>query len=282
MGKKKAEEVNTGANGSYIPALDAANAKYDINTTAESVHRRDLLIRIVAIVLAVLLLLMGMGYACTTVINNAGRFTVSMVPNLYGVQLSDTEEFLEPTLTLYATPLEGMDNITKEWILNRDGRVDEDPVYESFDELASYYGSHNGKNYLAYTFGVRNPVIEESDEPVIIDYCATVQIVTSYLDADEAVRVMVIKNGEETVYAKAKKGTENTKEAFACDKVFESDTIVMQEEFKGMKPGQIDQYTVVVWLEGEDPECVNDIMGGELKLKMDFEVIGSTADSEQS
>jgi len=37
--------------------------------------------------------------------------------------------------------------------------------------------------------------------------------------------------------------------------------------------GEVDKYTVVIWLEGEDPECVNDILGGELKMSMNFHVL---------
>ncbi len=29
---------------------------------------------------------------------------------------------------------------------------------------------------------------------------------------------------------------------------------------------EMDKYTVVIWLEGEDPECVNDILGGTIEL----------------
>jgi hypothetical protein len=41
--------------------------------------------------------------------------------------------------------------------------------------------------------------------------------------------------------------------------------------------GEVDRYTVVIWLEGEDPECVNEIMGGEAKFSMAFEVIGGSS-----
>ena len=42
------------------------------------------------------------------------------------------------------------------------------------------------------------------------------------------------------------------------------------KERKEMKPGDIDRYTVVIYLEGEDPECVDAIIGGEIKLNMEF------------
>ena len=41
-----------------------------------------------------------------------------------------------------------------------------------------------------------------------------------------------------------------------------------KEDFK---PGDTDKYTVVIWFEGEDSQCVNDIMGGHMRLSMLFE-----------
>ena len=37
-----------------------------------------------------------------------------------------------------------------------------------------------------------------------------------------------------------------------------------------MKAGDLDKITVVVWIEGDDPECVNNILGGEMKMHMDI------------
>ena len=78
---------------------------------------------------------------------------------------------------------------------------------------------------------------------------------------------MLIKNGEETVYAKAKKGsTEPEPDTTA----FLSDTHVLSNTIEGFKPGDVDKYTVVIWLEGNDPECVDDIRGGVVKMSMNF------------
>ena len=37
-----------------------------------------------------------------------------------------------------------------------------------------------------------------------------------------------------------------------------------------MVPGKVDKVTVVIWLEGDDPECVNAILGGEMKMHMNI------------
>ena len=41
----------------------------------------------------------------------------------------------------------------------------------------------------------------------------------------------------------------------------------MRENFK---PGEKDRFTIVVWLEGDDPDCIDDIIGGELKMEMNI------------
>lgn len=42
----------------------------------------------------------------------------------------------------------------------------------------------------------------------------------------------------------------------------------MQQDRNDIKPGEIDRYSIVVWLEGNDPECIDDIIGGEMKMAM--------------
>ena len=35
-------------------------------------------------------------------------------------------------------------------------------------------------------------------------------------------------------------------------------------------PGDIDKYTVVMWLEGTDIDCTDNLLGGEIKVHMEF------------
>ena len=264
--------ASQGDKGPYIPALSMADQskKYDVNTTAEKVRKRDWLIRIIALILLILLLIIGIGYCSISILNKAGRFTVSLVPNEYGIQLAETEDFDKPTLHLSAAPVEDMNNITKEWILNKNGELGNDPKYESFTALDKVWGEHNGTNYLAYTFGVRNASADPED---VVSYRSTLNLEYEYKGADEAVRIMVFRNGEPTIYAKPRT-SDGKLESFAADKNFLEDDIVFEDVRSDFQVGETDRYTVVIWLEGEDPECVNAIMGGEAKFSMAFEVIG--------
>ena len=270
--------ASQGDKGPYIPALtmEGQSKKYDVNTTAEKVRKRDWMIRIIALILLILLLIIGIGYCSVSILNKAGRFTVSLIPNEYGIQLSDSEDFASPTLNLSGDPVEEMNNITKEWLLNHDGELADDPVYDNYAAIDKVWGSHNGKNYLAYTFGVRNASADPDD---VVSYRAALTLDSEYKGADEAVRVMVFRNGEETVYAKPR--TDNGElESFAADENFLEDDVVFEDVRSGFQVGETDRYTVVIWLEGEDPECVNEIMGGEAKFSMSFEVIGGSSDKD--
>ena len=74
-------------------------------------------------------------------------------------------------------------------------------------------------------------------------------------------------NGESTVYAKR---TPDTNDPEPGTTPFVSDSLVMSALREDFKPGDVDKYTVVIWLEGNDPECINDIIGGELKMQMNI------------
>lgn len=46
-------------------------------------------------------------------------------------------------------------------------------------------------------------------------------------------------------------------------------TLVLESRLN-FNPGDIDRYTIVVWLEGDDPECVDGLIGGEIKMHMNL------------
>ena len=62
-------------------------------------------------------------------------------------------------------------------------------------------GSHNGKNYIAYTFYAEN---QGQDT---INYWTAIEIDDVIKNVDEAIRVMVFKNGNKVIYAKNSRRT---------------------------------------------------------------------------
>ena len=120
-------------------------------------------------------------------------------------------------------------------------------------------GSHNGKNYIAYTFYAENMGQDT------INYWTTIKIDDVVKNVDEAIRVMVFKNGNKVIYAKNNKETEQPEPNTVA---FKDDDTVMLELSENFKVGDIDKWTVVVWVEGDDPECKDDLIGGEIKMHM--------------
>jgi hypothetical protein len=51
---------------------------------------------------------------------------------------------------------------------------------------------------------------------------------------------------------------------------FYSDDRPVLEERKRFAPTEVDKFTIVVWIEGDDPDCVNALIGGEVKMHMEI------------
>ena len=83
--------------------------------------------------------------------------------------------------------------------------------------------------------------------------------------ADKAVRVAVWHNGERTVYAQP--SADGVTPEPGCENFF-SDQIAYVFYQDDFKVGYVDKFTVAVWLEGDDPECVDAIVGGAVEFTM--------------
>ena len=115
-----------------------------VKTEAKDLYRRKLLTRISLLIVAFLLLFLSLLYGVLYIINTKGNFTISLDPNLKAnksIYISPTSDFKETPMYLKSNALEYMDNISGSWL----------PA-----DLDSVEGEHNGSNYLAYTFFVKN------------------------------------------------------------------------------------------------------------------------------
>ncbi|MDD5980088.1 MAG: hypothetical protein PUC23_03140 [bacterium] len=197
-------------------------------------------------ILLFLLIFLIILYFILEVTYNGGRFTISLDKNTtlkQNLVLYEDIRYKEPQVKLSAGKIDFLDNISVDWIpSNIDNEKD---------------GSHNGNNYIAYTYYVEN-VGED-----VVDYWTELYIDDVIKNVDEALRVMVYENGEKTIYAKINNITglpeENTIPFYSKDKAF-----VRQRRL--FNPNEVDKYTIVIWLEGDDPDCLDDILGGEIKL----------------
>jgi hypothetical protein len=254
--KKKNDQVQ--GDDAIIDQGQDRMSRYGVKTESKKVKKREAFIRILVIILVILLLFLSVMFACSSYINKAGDFTVTMNKDAFnmGLSLSETPDFAKPTRFLAGTKVENMGDTTLGWLP------------DNLDDVNGSHNSTNGQDFLAYTFYVKNA------GEIDVGYDTYISIDSVALNADEAMRVMVYVNGEPTIYAKPKKGTIDTLEDneghYSVDKNFTSSTRVMEASNDNFKVGDIDKYTVVIWLEGWDPECVNDILNGEVKLSMSF------------
>ena len=199
------------------------------------------LIAVLLIIYIISMLTTQWGDLVVTVENGNGGKTIL---------LSESAEFSEGNgVKLNGGSVKEVTNITKSWL--PDGLDEKD-------------GSHNGKNYLAYTFYLKNTGDED------LDYKTTMTLTGQAKGADEATRIMIIKNGEEAVYAKGKFSDRKTAETDATK--WKTEKTILEVKSTDLKAKSQDKYTVVIWIEGNDTECVDAIRGGYVRSQMTFSV----------
>lgn len=236
--------------------LDDNRDVLTLRRRAKEAKRYVLLMRVAALIAAVLIVIITVGYAISYFYNKYGSFTIKV--NKYdmvhqGLSLSETPEYGNSEAVLNADIVYDMTNISG----------DDLP-----DNIDMVNGSHNGDNYIAYTFYIHNAGEDT------LTYQGDIVIENTTKGVDEAIRVAVFYNGEKTVYGKTK--SNGTGKESDCDSEFMSASQIMRRKVTSFKPGSSDKYTVVIWLEGNDPDCVNKIIGGVMKLRMDFKIIEDT------
>lgn len=165
-----------------------------------------------------------------------------------GISISADANFTEPTARLLAESLDEVYDTTLDWLP------------ENLDDVD---GSHNGQDYMAFTYYVRNAGKET------VGYDATVTLNSQSKGAEKAVRVAIWENGDRIIYAApaADGGEEEGCVSFSGDKV------VCSYRCENFEVGFVNKYTVVIWMEGEDPECVDSIVGGGVEFEMDINAI---------
>lgn len=223
---------------------------------SKEVKKYTVITRILALLVIILVAIIAIAYAISYFYDKFGSFTVKI--NKYdmmrqGLTLSETPEYNNTISVLNADIVYDMTNISG------------NDLPENVDMIN---GSHNGESYIAYTFYL----INAGSDTLSYEGQMNIENVTQRID--EAIRVAVYVNGEKTVYGKTK--SNGSGKESDCDSEFLSSTIVMRNTREGLEPQEKDKYTIVIWLEGNDPDCLNDLIGGTMKLGMDFKIVEST------
>lgn len=225
-----------------------------LRRTAKEIRSYQVQKKILCTALAALLLLTTVLYITSALYKNTGSFTVGVNKidhNEYGISLSETRDMMYATSHLNAKISERITNISKNDLPANLDMID---------------GQHNGENYIAYTFYLQNA--GRSESAVSYEYEIAMSNVTKGLD--EATWVRLYVDGVPTTFAKTASDGSGAEPGTT---EFYSGNIVTRGRVDGLKPGDMTRFTVVIWLEGDDPDCVDRVIDGLAKFEMNFEVV---------
>lgn len=243
------------------------------------------------------LTLLGALTLMSTVTKMRGHFTISLHEEMFreGFVISETADFKNPTTYLFATPAEDVPCIS----------INDIPL-----DVDEYEGEHNDK-YFAYTFFVRN------EGESVVDYKWSMVLNSESKSLSDGTWVMIFEDGKMRFYAEPNdmgqpealpafddntRGYVNPEivalcadQAAQCELIrqrgdlgyyrlipyeFLSVSHVAEGTRERVAPMDVHKYTIVIWLEGDDPDCDNSMIGGHVGMEFNIELtnIHSTGD----
>lgn len=244
-----------------------------LNRSAGEIKRYRVYHRVIPVAIGLIAALLAVIYVISLFFEKYGSFTVSIKgygDRSYALALSENPNFTTYTSRLNSKAAKDVTNI--------DGN-------SLPDNLNDVNGEHNGSDYIAYTFYMKNT--GES----VCDYSYRLVISRMTAGIDAAVRVRLYYNpvfykaatgkfnydGSYVDYAKPKTGGNGLPEIDPENRVmtnFTSVNTVVESQTNNFAPGDICKITVVIWIEGNDPDCTDDCLGGEFKVDMIMDVLG--------
>ncbi len=225
-----------------------------LTRTVKEIRRYKLTMRLLTTALVLTSVLTSVVYVSAALYHNNGGFTINLNKvqmTKYGLSLSEQPDMRYKT--------SGLSMDIDEQITNISGKA----IPEDIDTRAGSNKSQD--NYIAYTFYMQN-----GDSDVSYEYQLSMSGISNGID--EAVRVRVYVDGTPTTYAKLKSDGSGELEEDA-DKEFYSDSIICKERVDNFLAKEIERITVVIWLEGNDPECNDPIIGGQIRIDMSVSLV---------
>ncbi len=236
---------------------DHFHAQEEAKQIADAKKRKKRYAAILAALVAILLIM----YIISMLLTQWGDLVIT-IGDVYdgkSLMLSESLSFDDATVKLNGGTVKDVTNITKAW-LPKGLDTEKD-------------GAHNGENYLAYTFYLKNTGDKD------LEYNTTMTVTGVSKSADEAVRVQIYKNGKDNVYAKGSYNDRKISETDAT--IWNNNDTILKAKADSLKAGATDKFTVVMWIEGNDPECVDAIRGGSIRSQMVFDIVpDNPADAE--
>lgn len=286
VNKKKKKNKYDGTDVLYDGTLDAetlvslsANESHIRQTVRERGKKRLLTFTIISILILFLMLFI-IGFF----VRQDGDFTIQLgeVSRNQGLSLYDKGDFAnnKAYTRLVADGLKELDDNTYYDV--------REILYNTLDVRD---GSHNSHNYFAYTFYIAN------EGTGIVDYNLTIKMLNSTRGMSDAVRVVVVYD---TTFYNAP--ANERKHVVLAKPNAAGEMDVLKDQYGNVMPDQMQdnatpfqgttdiytrfvaglhhqkdinthKYTVVIYLEGGDPDMSNNLKGASLKFSIDMSVV---------
>lgn len=219
-----------------------------------------LLTLLVTSILIILVMLLG---------NQSGNFVVKVESGDANKSIAITDSYEDRVYTnkLVANGIEGMTNTTPRWFL--DGDTEEEQNI-GLKKLTTELGNTiDDSTAYIYTF----LIVNTGNNAVSINLEMNVSNTSN--GVDDAIRVMSYNDDSESINIYQKADVNDTVYAYYPTQptLFLSENVVYNESVTVLpttdpeKPSFI-KYSVIFWLEGQDPECTEAIFNGTIKFSL--------------
>ena len=267
-----------------------------VSKAMKAASKRRTATKIIVVVLLATLLLSGGAWGIMTFIE-ANSMMISIVDKKEGLTLSTDQSFENSTTKLNMKGPETMDAYTYSWFKQ--------------DDILGADGAHHGSGYICYSFYLKNVspttaceytfaikftkdtknmsaatriMVIESDEGCENE--AYLTRVFAKAKADGTAEFVAYDECEETqegLSLQLLNGSDgnllNTNMTYAFqEEVYDENTgedlgyYALRESGKRLSHDGFVKYTVVIWLEGTDLQCVNSIVGGKCSIQFEFSI----------
>lgn len=253
------------------------------NKKIRAASKRRTATTVIIIFLVCALLITGATWGTITFIDANSMRVVVDKSNVGNISISKTADFSKPMTVIRMNGPEEISNITYDWIQK--------------DEILGKEGDHHGESYIAFSFFLKNM----GDSDILFKH----SIVLNYLsrDIERAIRIVVIEDETSAVcyavnrsdgtpeyiaYDTDDKDTQqplplgntrldellgtNVTVPFKSDSPEEGQLLVFDSDDIFLGVGEIKKYTLIIWLEGSDSDCMDSIIGAKVNLEYNFRV----------
>lgn len=131
----------------------------------------------------------------------------------------------------------------------------------------------SGNSYIGYTYYIKNM----GDESVTLQVDMGIASVTK--NADEAVWVWYFSGEDDDKGRMFQKEDDLTNvpdnwtgydQTYREREYFKDDYTVFTEKNYVLEPGEVKKTTLIIWLEGMDPDCDDNILGGQINFNIEY------------